>query len=131
MNRSTHVQHITTPAGEELVILPRAEYEALVMGVNEDDEDDADVAAFDAAIADLAAGVDERLPAEVSAAVLKGASRLTAWRKYRGWTQQALAEAAAIGQGYLSEIERGQKPGAPETLQRLADALDLTPDHIG
>lgn len=130
MNRPLHAQHITTPAGEELVILPRAEYEALTANLDED-EDDLDVAAFDAAMSDLEAGADERLPPEVSTLILKGASRLTAWRKYRGWTQQALAETAAIGQGYLSEIERGHKPGAPETLQRLAEALEVTPGHIG
>lgn len=130
MNRPLHAQHITTPAGEELVILPRAEYEALTAGLDQD-EDEADIAAFDAAMADLEAGVDERLPVKVSTLILKGASRLTAWRKHRGWTQQALAEAATIGQGYLSEIERGHKTGGPETLRRLAEVLDVPADHIG
>ena len=130
MNSAPRAQHFTTPAGEELVILPRADYDALVAGLGEDDEDAADVAAFDAAMADLASGADSPLPVEVSAMILKGLSRTTAWRKHRGWNQQTLAEAAGIGQGYLSEIERG-RPAPPETLERLAAALNVRPDQIG
>lgn len=122
-------QHIRTPAGEELVILPLAEYQALIAAA-EADEDAEDVAAYDAARAALAAGADRTLPAEVSAHILKGASRLTAWRKHRGLTQQALAAAADVGQGYLSQIENGQKAPAPETVARLAAALDVPADHI-
>ncbi|MCA0366820.1 MAG: helix-turn-helix domain-containing protein [Proteobacteria bacterium] len=130
MNSAPRAQHFTTPAGEELVILPRAEYDALVAGLGEDEEDAADVAAFDAAMADLASGADAPLPVEVSAMILKGLSRTAAWRKHRGWSQQTLAEAAGIGQGYLSEIERG-RPAPPETLERLAAALKVRPDQIG
>lgn len=130
MNSAPRVQHFTTAGGEELVILSRADYDALVAEPSEEDEDAADVAAFDTAMAELDSGADAALPVEVSTLVLKGASRATAWRKYRGMSQQTLAEAAGIGQGYLSEIERG-RAAPPETLERLAAALGVRPDQIG
>lgn len=120
-------------AGGDLVVIPREDYEALLAAaaVDEDAEDAADIAAFDEAIADLAAGRDAVLPAEVSAAILRGASRLTAWRKFRNLSQQMLAEQAGVGQGYLSQIERGERAGAPDTLKRLADSMGLRVDQIG
>ncbi|QLP98652.1 MAG: helix-turn-helix transcriptional regulator [Rhodoblastus sp.] len=115
---------IKTPAGEELVILPRAEYDALVAAAADADEDAADAALFDARMADLAAGRDAALPPEVSAHILKGASLLTALRKARGMTQTELAERAGLGQGYLSDLETGRRKGAADTLAALATALE-------
>ena len=48
-------QIIRTPNGEELVVLPRAEYEALVERAAHDDEDAEDVAVYDARKAELTA----------------------------------------------------------------------------
>ncbi len=48
-------QIIRTPAGEELVVLPRAEYEALVSLADAAAEDADDVAIYDARMAELAA----------------------------------------------------------------------------
>ena len=49
-------QIIRTPSGEELVVLPRAEYEALIEHAGHDAEDADDVAIYDARKAELAAG---------------------------------------------------------------------------
>ena len=50
-------QIIRTPGGEELVVLPRAEYEALLERADHDEAEDADdVAIYDARKAELAAG---------------------------------------------------------------------------
>ena len=118
-------QIIRTPAGEELVVLPRAEYDALVAAVADADEDAADAAMFDARMADLAAGRDAALPPEVSAHILKGASLLTALRKARGMTQVDLAERAGVRQGYLSDLETGRRKGTADTLAALATALEF------
>lgn len=48
-------QIIRTPNGEELVVLPRADYEALVERAERADEDADDVAIYDARKAGLAA----------------------------------------------------------------------------
>src|SRR6516165_10594502 len=68
-------QIIRSPSGEELVVLPRAEYEALLERADREAEDAEDVAIYDARKAELAAG-GVVLPQEVSAAILRGDSRL-------------------------------------------------------
>jgi len=65
------------------------------------------------------------LPEAVSAAILAGDSVLKALRVWRGMTQVQLAEAAGIGQGYLSELEARAKTGSSETLTKLAHCLDV------
>ena|ERR1700694_357840 len=115
-------QIIRTPSGEELVVLPRAEYEALLNRA--DDEDANDVAVYDARKAELAAG-GVVLPPEVSAAILRGESRLKAIRNWRGETQLHLNFKTGIGQGYLSDLESGRRTGTPETIAKLAQALDV------
>src|SRR5882724_1128163 len=49
-------QIIRTPGGEELVVLPRGEYEALLERAGREAEDADDVAIYDARKAELAAG---------------------------------------------------------------------------
>jgi len=117
-------QIIRSPSGEEMVVIPRAEYEALLERADHDAEDAEDVAIYDARKAELAAG-GLVLPAEVSAAVLRGESRLRAIRNWRDVTQVYLARKTNIGQGYLSDLESGRRTGTPETIAKLARALDV------
>lgn len=117
-------QIIRTPAGEELVVLPRAEYEALLERAGYEGEDAEDVALYDARKAELAAG-DGVLPVEVSAAILRGDSRLKAIRNWRGETQLHLASETGLGQGYLSDLESGRRTGTPETIAKIAQALNV------
>ena len=70
-------QIIRTASGEELVVLPRAEYEALLGGANQVAEDAEDVAIYDARKAELDAG-GIVLPEAVNAAMLRGDSRWNA-----------------------------------------------------
>jgi len=118
-------QTITTPSGETLVILPLAEYEALLDAAASADEDAADVAAYDDAKAALTTSVEEILPPEVCKLILNGESRLKAIRKWRGLQQSEVAAQAGIGQGYLSDLEHGKRAGAPETLAKIARVLDV------
>ncbi|MGA2492062.1 MAG: helix-turn-helix transcriptional regulator [Roseiarcus sp.] len=99
-------QTITTPAGDELVVLPRAEYDALLA-----------VAAA-------------RLPPEVSAAMLRGDSLLKALRKWRDETQLHLAFKTNIAQGSLSDMESGRRKGTDETLEAIAKALDVPAEWL-
>ena len=127
----SNVQFIKTPEGSELAVLSRSDYEALVAAAREAEEDAADIAAYDAAksadpIMRLA------LPAEITAAMLKGDSLLRALRKTAGLTQAELASRAGIGQGYLSEIETvgSKKSPSTETLIALAKALGAEQDWL-
>lgn len=52
-------------------------------------------------------------------------------RRERGLTLKQLAARAILSVVYLGEIERGKKYPSPVTLERLADALELsTPDLL-
>jgi hypothetical protein len=117
-------QIIRTQGGEELVVLPRAEYEALLDRADHEAEDADDVAIYDSRKGELTAG-GVVLPPEVSAAILRGDSRLKAIRHWRAETQLHLAFKTEIGQGYLSDLENGRRMGTPETLAKLAQALDV------
>ena len=64
-------------------------------------------------------------PRGVSAAILRGDSRLKAIRNWRGETQLHLNFKTGIGQGYLSDLESGRRTGNPETIAKLAQALDV------
>jgi ribosome-binding protein aMBF1 (putative translation factor) len=118
-------QIITTEKGEELVVLSRADYEALVAAAEAADEDESDVAIYDARKSELGAGRDERLPAEVSAAMLRGDSLLKALRKWRNMTQLDLSEKTRLGQGYISDLEAGRRKGTRETIGVIAKALGV------
>ena len=117
------VQFIKTPAGEDLAILPREEYEALVEAAEEAAEDNADVAAYDAALADKA-GMSP-LPFEVSQAMLKGASLLKALRLWRDETQLHLAHVTGTSQGLISDLENRRREITDEMARRLAKALNV------
>jgi len=117
-------QIILSPSGDELVVLPRAEYEALLERADRDAEDADDVAIYDARKVELAEGGGV-LPPEVSAAILRGDTRLRAIRKWREETQLRLEFKTGIGQGYLSDLENGRRSGTPETIAKLARALNV------
>jgi len=125
------VQIIKTPSGEELVVLPRAEFDRLAALAADAEEDAADVAAYDAAKAEFAASGDAVLPAELSALLLKAKSRLAAVRKWRGLSQEDLAAKVGVQQGYISDLETKRRAGLPATIERLAAALDVPVSWIG
>jgi hypothetical protein len=122
-------QIIRTPDGEELVVLPRADYEALVERADHEAEDAEDVAIYDARKAELAAG-GGILPPEVSAAILRGDSRLKAIRNWRGETQLHLTFKTGIAQGYLSDLENGRRRGTSDTITKLAQALNVPAEWL-
>jgi DNA-binding XRE family transcriptional regulator len=51
-------------------------------------------------------------------------------RKFRGLTQDDLAQAAGISRPYLTEIETGRKNGSVKAMRALADALNVTLDSL-
>jgi len=48
---------------------------------------------------------------------------LTSIRELAGYKKSALASLAGISPSYLTEMEKGDKPGSPEVIKKLADAL--------
>lgn len=115
-----------TPSGDEMVILPRAEYDQLI----ESNEMVQDVAAFDRFKERLASGEEELMPAEFANRIIDGENPLRVWRQFRGVSSKDLAEKAGISVAYLSEIETGKKDGSISAMKRIADALKLTLDDL-
>lgn len=56
--------------------------------------------------------------------------RLRQIRIQKGYTQQALAKKADIGEVYLGEIERGLKMPSMNIFIKLIEALDISADYI-
>ncbi len=121
----TEPQIILTPAGEELVVLPRAEYDILLARAAISDEDEDDVAIYDLRKAEACA-----LPREVSAGMLRGDTLLRAIRRWRGVSQIEVARRSGLGQGYLSDLEKKRRTGTEATMERLAAALDVPADWL-
>jgi DNA-binding XRE family transcriptional regulator len=121
------LQTINTNGAEEMVILPRTEYDRLI-GALEDMEDIACAKDFEAA---KARGEIEYISWEMSKRLRRGdESRISIWREHRGLTQKALAEKVAMPAAQLSEIEKGKKSGSIATLRKLSIALGVLVDDL-
>ena len=55
------------------------------------------------------------------------AENIKSYRKMNNLTQMALAEKADLSVGYLHDLEAGTKWGMPETIVKLATALNVQP----
>ena len=98
--------------GEDLVVIPRSDYEALLARAGDEASEDAATARIVAATgAKIARGEDVALPAAVWAAIESGEHPVRAIRKYRGLTQMDVAKQAGLRQGYIADIEAGRKTG--------------------
>ena len=51
-------------------------------------------------------------------------------RKVAGLTQEQLAEAANVSTNFIGYVERGQRALSIKTLERIAQALNVTPKHM-
>ena len=115
----------------ETVTISRADLDALIDAA-ENAEDIASVRAWKAYVA--AAGFDAAIANSYTGAeakrLLNGESHVRIWREKRGMTQRALAAAAAIPAGYLSEIESGKKPGSVAAFRALATALAVPMEDL-
>lgn len=112
-------QIITSPSGEEMVVVPRRDYEDLV-----------DALAARKVDAALAAGCEELLTAEETAALVAAPAPLAFWRRKRGKTQSQLAAAVGVSQNFLSDLERGKAKGDVTLFVKLARCLDVSIEDL-
>jgi DNA-binding Xre family transcriptional regulator len=113
---------ITTRGGETLVILPLDDYQRLV--------DAADIAAARAVAADVAAGRDEMVPADVVQRLVAGENPIRVWREHRKISARDLAAKAGISAAYLSEVETSKKDGSVTTVKNIAEALGVSIEDL-
>lgn len=120
------VTSFTTPNGEEMVVIPKSDYEALL--------EQAELAFDLAAVTDyrrrLAAGEEEAIPAPFADRLIDGENPVRVYRELRGLTARDLAERAGISAAFLSEIETGKKEGGVATLRKIAQELKVTLDDL-
>ncbi len=107
-------------ARDSTVTLSQTAYDALIAR-NEELED---------RLAAIEADDGSRIPHAVALAIMRGERPLAAFRRHQGLTLRVLAERTGIAASYLSEIERGRKPGSAAALSRIAAALDITVDAL-
>jgi transcriptional regulator with XRE-family HTH domain len=117
-----------TPQGDDIVILSRAEYDALTVGRR--NEDAADAAHANKILADIERDAETLLTSEQANQLLGAKTPLAFWRKHRGVTQEALSTAIGVAQGFISEIENGTKTGDVQTLAAMARALAISLDDL-
>lgn len=121
-------QIIHAESAGELVVLPRAEYDALLAAAGDLDAEARAVHRIVAAHQDaLARGEEILLPDWLAFATARGETGLKVVRKHLKRTQQDVARAAGITQGFLSDLERGANKPTAEMRARLAVALDVDP----
>lgn len=111
-----------TLKGEAMIVMTRAEYDALVEDIG------------DIAIAQQAMIEDEgapSMPGELAKAVWDGTLHpLAAWRQAVGLSQAALAETSGVRAATISDIESGKIDPRLSTLKALAGALRLGVEDI-
>jgi DNA-binding XRE family transcriptional regulator len=110
----------------EMITIPLDDYQRMQAAV----ADLADLQAHDRVLADLAAGREERVPAEYARRMIAGESPLRVWRELRGLNQSALARASGVNRVQIADIEAGRKNGSVETLRKLAEALGVAVDDL-
>lgn len=118
-----------TPNGEELVVLSRGDYDALVR-LAEIAEDLEDLGAVEAYKQRVAAGEEESVPSEFVDRLIDGESPIRVWRDFRGLSSKELANAAGISAAYLSEIETGKKEGSISVFRNIAKVLRVDLDDL-
>lgn len=120
------IQIIKTPTGDDLVVLPKSDYDRLV----ELAEDRGDAAAAAEMRRQVRSGEQKVFPADVTNRLIDGENPVKVFREHRGLTQAQLAEKAGTYKVHISQIERGERRGSVNLLQKLAEALRIDIDDI-
>jgi ribosome-binding protein aMBF1 (putative translation factor) len=110
----------------EVAILPRKDYESLIA---EADEDVGTARIVARARKDVGGGAP-LLPKDVVDRLADGENPVRVLREWRGITQMQLAAGTKVGQGHISDIEKGRRIGTPATLRAVATALHVPVDLL-
>jgi DNA-binding transcriptional regulator YiaG len=122
------VQFIKTETGEELAVLPKAEYDRLVERANSEDIGTARVVRK--AKQAIAAGQEVVLPKAVVDRLAAGESPIRVLREWKDMTQMEMSFRTNISQGHLSDLENGRRTGTPEALRKIANVLKVPLDLL-
>jgi DNA-binding XRE family transcriptional regulator len=113
------IQMTVSADGERLVTMTEDEYQDLLDGRH-----------AEAVMRGIAAGTVETLGEAEVDAYLAAPTPLAFWRKYRGLTQQQLADAIDVSQPYIAQLENGQREAMGSVYVRLAAQLRVRVDDL-
>jgi ribosome-binding protein aMBF1 (putative translation factor) len=112
-------------AGQQMVVLSKAEFDRLTRAAECYDDICAAVAAKERSDAG-----EELVPATVVNRILDGESALKVWREFRGYSQDELAAKVGKQGSWLGKMERGDLKGKLPMWRKLASVLDIELDDI-
>jgi DNA-binding XRE family transcriptional regulator len=119
-----NLQIIHSPKGEEMVVLPRKDYDRLTHLAYDEDRHDAALAA--AQLRKIKTGKTSLIPAAVVHAIaVDGQHPIKAWRDHRGWTGEILAKKAKLARTTISQMETGKRKGTLAAYKAIAKALGI------
>jgi DNA-binding XRE family transcriptional regulator len=113
---------LITPSGEELVLLARADFDAMRERI--------DAAAHTATMTAISRGEQDMLTTEETVAALDAPTPLAFWRVKRGLTQKALSQTVGVSQSYVADLEAGRRKGHATLIKRIAKALRLRMEDL-
>jgi DNA-binding XRE family transcriptional regulator len=116
-------QIIRTEAGEELVVLQRRDYDALLARSGDEAAEDAMTRQI---VAEAAA--DIALPELAWEAIEAGKNPIVVLRRLRHMSQAELATAAQLDQSLIANLEQDLSSGEPQALKTIAQALNAPID---
>ncbi len=111
--------------GEDLVVLSRRDYDALLARAG-------DEAAEDAMSLRILAETKAQtaLPADVMDRIIDGENPIAVLLEHRGLTQAALARVTGLSQPFISKLVRGDVGGRRDTMEKLRIALRVSADVL-
>ncbi|GEL40807.1 hypothetical protein MEX01_13980 [Methylorubrum extorquens] len=125
-------QIIRTETGEELVVLTRREYDALLATIDGEATEDRDTARItDAYLIEEAAGQPAAIPHWFVKLVVEHGSPVAAARAHGGGTQADLSKATGIPQDAVIRFERAEADPDDGQRQRIASYTGVAPDWLG
>lgn len=120
------VATFTSPDGAELVVLTRADFDALVAG---EDEDRGTARIIRETSATIERGEDVAIPETVWDDMPRR-GKYAAIRAWRQLTQSQVARAVGISQPFYSQIERGVREPSLQNVVQIARALRVPVDVL-
>lgn len=120
---------VPTGGADEMVVMTRRDYDALLARLGDEEAEDRMLARM---APQLAADAENapRAPDWMVRAVIAGKSPMQAAREHAGMTQMDVAAALGVAQGHYSAIESGKKNGSTALVARIADLFKIDADFF-
>ena len=121
-------QVLKTTAGEELIVLPRRDYDVLLARLGDEDAEDRLLLAMaEEAMRNLASGKDILLPVWFSDGLMARRNPVRIVREHFAKTLAETAEAAGIAEERLRAIEAGEEQPPNAVLDAISASVGLDP----